>query len=273
MNNYGLLKGTTSLLRWIIHVLAFLVTPRSYEFLLMSPPMVRTQVAYERKSRELFRFRILSYQDWATAYHVFGIGGYSLKKVGLEERIRNAYEQRNETRPTILDLGANIGLTSLYYSRLYPEAKIIGVELDLENFRKAALNLADRSNVKLIHAAISSFNGTGYRLNPGLGNNAYRLSLESDEENHEVKTISVPSIMEEFSVAEILLAKIDIEGSEAQLFESNTEWVSKTKLIVMETHDWLMPGHGTSVGFFRTIAGQNRDFLHKGENVYSVAND
>lgn len=38
------------------------------------------------------------------------------------------------------------------------------------------------------------------------------------------------------------ILKIDIEGAEKQLFESNYEnWLPKTKIIMVETHDRMIP--------------------------------
>jgi FkbM family methyltransferase len=193
--------------------------------------------------------------------------------VKLHQRIHDAYKKllRNK-QPIILDLGANIGLASIYYSKIDPEAKIISVELDLENFQAAKSNLAKYKNVEVIHAAVSSEDGKGYRSDPGLGNNAYRLTLSADQGDKEVETVSVRSLLKAVEASEVLLAKIDIEGSERELFAKNTEWVSKTEIIVMETHDWLLPGLAASKSFISSISGLDRDFLHRGENVYSIAN-
>lgn len=273
MNYFGIKKSLTSAARWILHWASFLIYAKKIRFLLISPPIFKRQLVFDYHQRSFFSFTISSYSDWATAYHVFAIGEYDLKKVGLAEKIQSEYEKKISNRPVILDLGANIGLTSLYYSRLYPEAQIIGVELDLNNFNLAKKNLSRTANVRLEHAAISAQGGTGYIADPGLGNNAYRLSLDPDSGGKEIRTISVNAILHDVEAFEILIAKIDIEGSERHLFDSDTEWVAKTKLIVMETHDWLLPGQSVSRGFIQAISGANRDFLHRGENVYSFLNE
>jgi len=68
------------------------------------------------------------------------------------------------------------------------------------------------------------------------------------------------------------IAKIDIEGGEADLFTPPTDWVDQFPLMIVELHDWLMPGQGTSRTFLQCVAGRDRDFVHIGENVFSIRN-
>jgi hypothetical protein len=68
------------------------------------------------------------------------------------------------------------------------------------------------------------------------------------------------------------IAKIDIEGAEADLFAANTGWVQSFDLVIIELHDWMLPGQGTSRNFLKCIANLDRDFLHIGENIFSIRN-
>jgi hypothetical protein len=68
------------------------------------------------------------------------------------------------------------------------------------------------------------------------------------------------------------IAKIDIEGGEAELFAAETGWVDQFPLLIVELHDWLLPRAGTSRSFLRCVAGLDRDFVYLGENVFSIAN-
>src|SRR5262249_12662325 len=70
---------------------------------------------------------------------------------------------------TIWDLGANIGLTMAHFACLYPDARVLGVELDEDNVVLARQNVAawaDRCEV--IHAAVWPTDGeVHYRGWPG----------------------------------------------------------------------------------------------------------
>jgi hypothetical protein len=65
-----------------------------------------------------------------------------------------------------------------------------------------------------------------------------------------------------------------MQGShEAELFAANTGWVARTPLLIVELHDWLLPKAGTARTFLRCISQLDRDFVHIGENIFSIAND
>ena len=69
------------------------------------------------------------------------------------------------------------------------------------------------------------------------------------------------------------VCKIDIEGGEADFFSNNDAWVDRFPLIVIELHDWLLPGTGSSRNFLRAIAGRNFDVVFRGENLFCFNND
>jgi hypothetical protein len=51
-----------------------------------------------------------------------------------------------------------------------------------------------------------------------------------------------------------------------------TSWIDRFPLLVIELHDWLLPGQSTSRNFLREIALRDRDFVYRGENIFSIAN-
>jgi len=63
--------------------------------------------------------------------------------------------QGKNSKPIIIDLGANIGLSTIYFKYLYPEAKVLALEADPEIFRYLELNVAKRafSGVELLNKA------------------------------------------------------------------------------------------------------------------------
>ena len=80
--------------------------------------------------------------DLGVVYDTFE-GRYHLPPAGLEP-VR-----------TILDLGSNIGLTIAHYAALYPEARILGVELDAGNFALCRDNIeAFGDRCRVLHAAV-----------------------------------------------------------------------------------------------------------------------
>ena len=60
----------------------------------------------------------------------------------------------------VLDLGANVGFTTAHYACLYPLAKIVAVEADMENHQAAISNTKSwKDRVSIERAAIWSHDG------------------------------------------------------------------------------------------------------------------
>lgn len=69
-------------------------------------------------------------------------------------------ELAGEQLDVIWDLGANIGLTMAHFARLYPQAVVIGLELDADNAELCGRNTAawgDRCEI--VHAAVWTEDG------------------------------------------------------------------------------------------------------------------
>ena len=108
----------------------------------------------------------------------------------------------------------------------------------------------------------------------GIGNNAYRIQQNAGQES--IKLVSINSVLKNINLQDNLtpfLIKIDIEGGEEDLFSENTGWVKDSPVLIVELHDWLLPKKKTSLNFLNVISRENRDYLHRGENIFSISND
>ncbi len=138
---------------------------------------------------------------------------------------------------TIVDLGANIGMTSLFFGLQSPGAVIYALEPDPENFELLITNLSREitgSRLIPVAAAISSDNGVEYLHKK---QKSYNSSVSGiDISDTEVRAVNMPTFMREMFIDEIDLLKIDIEGKEAELFSRDLAWLEKVRNIVMECH-------------------------------------
>ena len=181
--------------------------------------------------------------------------------------LRQRYQATLERggKPVILDAGAHIGVSVLWWRHLFPEAWIVAIEPSLANLAVLKRNVAQLKDVIVLHAALSAEAGSLKIANKVAGGSAVRVKAEGTGED--VPAITVAQVLEQAEAEEILLAKIDIEGGEAALFAANLAWLDQTHALVVETHDWLYPGEGTSRSLFAAIAARHFDFLTHGENI------
>lgn len=66
------------------------------------------------------------------------------------------------------------------------------------------------------------------------------------------------------------ILKMDIEGSEANIFDGSDNPARLFPIIIIEPHDRMLPGERTSQSFFRFHLESGRDFLSRGENIFSL---
>ena len=247
-----------------------LVTPRDVQFIRLSPNRSGRLYFYSKKKPGLFSVRSRGVSDSRVANQVFTNHDYRL--VGELERLQTQIQQIQEDgkRPLIIDCGAHIGLASRYFAHEFPEAQVIGIEPNAESFALASQNCAELPNVELRLAAIGSRAGFAQIANPKSEPWATRLSRTEGET--EIRVMTIAEILQSRPDCALAIVKIDIEGFESDLFQTNLDWIDDCPLIIIELHDWLFPAAQTSANFLKAISGRNRDFVYRGENVFSLRN-
>jgi FkbM family methyltransferase len=173
-------------------------------------------------------------------------------------------------KPLIVDCGANIGASVLWFTARYPEAHIVAVEPAPDNFALLRKNCSGR-DIDLRQAGIGPADGRAFLSNPLGESMGYRTT---EDHGTEIPILSVVTILTSKppSTYAPFLLKVDIEGAEKSLFASNTSAINQFPLIILEPHDWLLPGQLTSVEFFRFHAENGREFAMKHENIASITN-
>jgi FkbM family methyltransferase len=136
---------------------------------------------------------------------------------------------------TILDLGGNIGLSSVYFSRAYPAASIAVVEPVPANLALLKRNLAaNGATARVFEGAIGTEPGT-IRMALSERDSDHRVA-SGGEAGVEVRAYTVPEVMEAMGWSAVDLLKMDIEGYEAELLAGNPAWLSSVRAAIMELH-------------------------------------
>ena len=137
---------------------------------------------------------------------------------------------------TVMDLGANVGL----FSNLAALAgcTVIAVEAQAGFVRELtalATSLGVAPRIAVEHALVGA--ATGVFSDPSA------MSAASHFEGGNTPKLSMPELLLKHRVERLDLLKIDIEGSEFDLFRTSDQWLHRVDRLVMEVH----PAFGSAV--------------------------
>lgn len=167
----------------------------------------------------------------------------------------------------IVDCGANVGYSAVYFLNKYPQARIIAIEPDPDNFEICAANLAAYSERAYpINSAIWS-SKAGLIIDRPLQENeewGIEVRLCQAGETADLNAIDIKTVLEDFQIDSVDILKIDIEKAEVEVFSHNyQEWLKKVKYIAIELH-----GKECSEVFFKALSSITYDSWSAGELTF-----
>jgi FkbM family methyltransferase len=169
--------------------------------------------------------------------------------------------------PLIIDAGANIGVASLWFAHQFPRARIIAIEPEPANAALCRKNVANLDSIRVEEAAIGASPGHITLDNPA----QKAWSPRSQRSDGGIPVVTINDLVASVSGAELLIAKIDIEGFESDLFAANLQWLDKARVVIVEIHDWMMPGRRTSFSLQRAMADRQFEMMISGENLVYIS--
>jgi FkbM family methyltransferase len=150
--------------------------------------------------------------------------------------LREVYGQFAPACPPrfIIDAGANIGDSTCWFLSRYPEAAVIALEPDPENFEVLVRNTKPYGS--RVHCVKAGLWFRDNRLNVRDGGSKIAMYVQEAEESSDCDGLSPQTIASRFRLPHIDIFKIDIEGAEVQLFKRNTGWLSNCNLVYVDVH-------------------------------------
>ena len=150
----------------------------------------------------------------------------------------------------IVDAGAYTGLSAAWFASTYPASRIVAIEPSDANFELLERNTQGLANVECRRAALWGETTSIDLVDPGWGPYAYRVDRVNDQiagaagaaETEHVDALTVPDLLDEYRLDRIDLLKIDIEGSEIEVFTDASAWIDRVGAVCLELHDRLRPG-------------------------------
>ena len=240
--------------------LKYLFRSRSFKFMMNKNTRSKNLEKYTWNKNPVY-YRA-STSDMTLIYEVLLKSGYKSEY----------YLPENFNPKVILDIGANIGITSIYLTKKFPNSKIFSFEPLLENYDILKKNTENYKNIKVfnfglgkkdetldIYLSDDSENFGGGSFFPEVGGTSNR------KVKCEIKNIQ--DTLVELDMKEVDLIKIDTEGAEFDILTSlNKKYLKSVKWITGELHGYkdfelldYLQGFGFNIGIKKQI--NNRLFM------------
>lgn len=176
-------------------------------------------------------------------------------------------------KPRIIDCGANVGATVLYWKNIYPDSEIVAFEPDPEIFKLLTINCKNLSSVKLIQAGLWTFDGELEFLANG-ADGGHIAEFADEVTNEKVKLIVPVKRLRNYLNQPCSMLKLDIEGAETNVLQDCADLLHNVENIFVEHHSFIDQPQRLSdffavlenAGFRIHIQGENpavQPFIHR----------
>jgi FkbM family methyltransferase len=182
-------------------------------------------------------------------------------------------EQYGPISPTsagglIIDCGANVGYSSLFFLAKNPSAHLIAIEPDPDNFAILRVNLGPYMHrCTLVQAALWSRN-TQLRISntPYRGGGAWAKTVEEVHDGRgEIDAVELGEVLSASGFGRIAILKMDVEGAEAEVFRDGPPpWLSRVDQFAVELHPDSPLGDGRAT-FMTAISEEDAVIREVGE--------
>lgn len=163
----------------------------------------------------------------------------------------------------ILDIGANVGMSTWFYKSLNPECEIDAIEADPEIFKDLQNNLNTIENCRLHNFAVWDNDGSVQFSQTGkLGGKIKYRTDSLNKKDIEIPAVDLSKWLKDKTYDVI---KIDIEGAEKTILPHAFEEISRAKIIIFEWH--------VEQGVNTKLHDILKAFSEKGFNYYIRAED
>ena len=234
--------------------------------------LLKKIIIFDNTYKNFFSIKIRNKFDIITIFEIFAQDFYNVKNLNISDEINLIISKfkKNKLTPLIIDCGANIGCSGIYFEKMIENCHVINIEPEEKNFSLLQLNCNSKI-YKNINSAVSSKIMKFSIENLSNDDRAFRIK-ENQEGNKNTVTINEILLNKDKKLKPFLI-KFDIEGFEKDVFRENLDWMDEFKIIIIEIHDWMLPGENCSENFFKAISNMKKDLIISGENLILINNN
>lgn len=138
----------------------------------------------------------------------------------------------------IVDVGANIGATSAFFSISYPKAQIYSFEPTIMNYSLLKKNMKNFDNVSIFNKGAHEHRRTQkiYLDNDMGGRNSIYQSWTNTSRFEEVELINLADFFKSEDIKKIDILKIDTEGCEVPILKTLKSFYQSLSVVYLEYH-------------------------------------
>lgn len=172
-----------------------------------------------------------------------------------------------EKAGTIIDCGANIGLSCAYFLYRYPNARLIAIEPDPVNYKLCTSNLSSFGRrVDVLQAAVWGKSMPMKVNSDNIGTWASTVEAAKGGSDSIIEGLDIPSILQRYAIEYVDILKIDIEGAEMDVFSAeNLDWIDRVKCFQIE-----LENEDCRKMFMKALSGRGFEFSQYGEITIAV---
>lgn len=144
----------------------------------------------------------------------------------------------DEASPRILDCGANVGLASLYFKKLYPRARVTAYEADPDICAVLEANLRRNGceDVEVVNAAVWTSKGpVSFRCEGADSGAVDSVAAFSSSKVTNVPGVHLRNVLAE---GEVSLLKLDIEGGEEDVVRDCFDALRNVRVLLLDLHEF-----------------------------------
>lgn len=143
---------------------------------------------------------------------------------------------------SIVDAGANIGLTSIFLAERHPGATIYAIEPHSANFRMLQANTSAYPLIRCLRGALWNKDESVAIASNEAESWAFQIAVGERHADAGIPGRRVSTLAREQGITHISLLKMDIEGAEFEVLQDASDWIGLVDNIVVELHEELRPG-------------------------------
>lgn len=168
----------------------------------------------------------LGTSDWVVLEEIFKWGAYEALTRHPMGDVR-----------TIVDLGANVGLSVRLWQKAFPAAKVVAVEPEPTNARMLRRNVDAGPSPRGVATVEACVAGSTRRVALDTSGGAWGVKMAADG-NGKVPAMRMEEVLAAGGMGDqpIDLMKCDVEGAEAEIFADCAAWIGRVRWLAIELH-------------------------------------